>query len=202
MLLLYAVVIGIGVGLVTRGRLNALANVHIRLWQVALIGLLFQIALFSSPLAASVGRLGPSLYVLSTTLVFMSLVVNLRLPGFPVIILGAFLNFAAILANGGYMPASPDAVATWQGVTALPTTDFTNSAIASGATALAFLGDIFVLPRPLPFANIFSIGDVLIGIGGAWFVIATMHGRVARLLPAASEPALAASRQLVRPKHA
>jgi hypothetical protein len=178
MLLLYAVVIGIVVGLATRGRLSALASVHIRLWPVALVGLLFQVALFSSPLAASVGRLGPSLYVLSTTLVFMSLIVNLRQPGFWLIILGAGLNFAAIVANGGYMPASPDAVAIWQGVSALPTTDYTNSAIATGATTLAFLGDIFVLPRPLPLANIFSIGDVLIGLGGAWFVIATMHGRV------------------------
>ena len=139
--------------------------------------MLFQALLFSSPLAASVGVLGPSLYVVSTTLVLMSLVVNLRQPGFWLIALGAFLNFAAIVTNGGFMPASADAVAAWQGVAALPTTDYTNSAIATGATTLSFLGDIFVLPRPLPLANIFSIGDLLIGVGGAWFVIAAMHGR-------------------------
>src|SRR4051794_40863906 len=136
MLLLYAVVIGIVVGLATRGRLSALASVHIRLWPVALIGLLFQAVLFSSPLAASVGRLGPSLYVLSTVLVLMSLIVNLRQPGFWLIITGAILNFAAIVANGGFMPASPDAVATLLGVTSLPTTAYTNSAVATGATTL------------------------------------------------------------------
>ena len=178
MLLVYAVALGILVGLATRGRLGALANVHIRLWPVALVGLLFQALLFSSPLAASVGSLGPSLYVLSTALVFMSLVVNLRQPGFWLIIVGAGLNFVAIVANGGYLPASPAAVAAWQGVAVLPTTDFTNSAIATGATMLSFLGDVFALPRWLPLANIFSIGDVLIGVGGAWFVVATMHGRV------------------------
>jgi Family of unknown function (DUF5317) len=182
MLLVYAVAIGILVGLVTRGRLSALSAVHIRFWPVALVGLLFQALLFSSPLAASVGSLGPSLYVLSTTLVLMSLIVNLRQPGFWLIIGGAFLNFAAIVANGGYMPAAPDAVAALQGVAVLPVTDYTNSAIATGATTLSFLGDIFFLPRPLPLANIFSIGDVLIGVGGAWFVIATMHGRSAALL--------------------
>ena len=127
MLLVYAVAIGIVVGLATRGRLSALASVHIRFWPVALAGLLFQALLFSSPLAASVGSLGPSLYVLSTTLVLMSLIVNLRQPGFWLIIVGAFLNFAAIVANGGYMPASPDAVAALQGMVALPTTDYTNS---------------------------------------------------------------------------
>jgi hypothetical protein len=180
MLLVYAVAIGIIVGLATRGRASALGSVHIRLWPVALAGLSFQLLLFSSPLAASVGPWGPSLYVASTTLVFISLIVNLRQPGFWLIIVGAFLNFAAIVANGGYMPASPDAVAALQGVASLPATDFTNSALATSSTTLGFLGDIFVLPRPLPLANVFSIGDLLIGIGGAWFVIATMHGRVAR----------------------
>ncbi len=179
MLLVYAVVIGIVVGLVTRGRIGALGAVHIRFWPVALAGLLFQALLFSSPLAASVGNLGPSLYVLSTTLVLMSLVVNLRQPGFWLIVVGAFLNLAAIVANGGYMPASVDAVVALQGTAVLPTTAYTNSALATGLTNLSFLGDIFVLPKPLPLANVFSIGDLLIGVGGAWFVIATMHGRIA-----------------------
>ena len=179
MLLIYAVVLGIVVGLATRGRIGALASVHIRLWPVALAGLVFQALIFSSPLAASVGRLGPSLYVLSTTLVLMSLIVNLRQPGFWIIVVGAFANFAAIVANGGFMPAAPDAVAALRGVVELPTADFTNSAIATGSTTLGVLGDIFVLPHPLPLANVFSIGDLLIGIGGAWFVVATMHGRAA-----------------------
>jgi hypothetical protein len=186
MLLVYAVAIGILAGLATRGRLSALASVHIRYWPVALVGLCFQAALFSSPLAASVGRLGPSLYVLSTTLVLMSLVVNLRQPGFWLIALGAFLNFAAIVANGGFMPASPDAIAALRGVVALPTTGYTNSVVATGASTLSYLGDVVVLPRPLPFANVFSVGDVLIGIGGAWFVFATMHGKVARTPTASS----------------
>jgi len=178
MLLVYAVAIGIAIGLLTRGRLSALGSVHIRLWPVALLGLVFQALLFSAPLAASVGSLGPSLYVLSTALVLMSLVVNLRQPGFWVIVTGAFCNFAAVVLNGGYMPASPDAVVALQGIAALPTDQFTNSAIATGATTLGFLGDNFVLPRPFPLANAFSMGDFLIGIGGAWFVIATMHGRI------------------------
>jgi hypothetical protein len=180
MLLVYAVAIGLLVGLATRGRIGALATVHIRFWPVALVGLAFQALLFSSPLAESVGRLGPSLYVVSTTLVLMSLVLNLRQPGFWIIVLGAFFNFVAITANGGFMPASPDAVAALRGVAQLPTVDYTNSVLATGSTVLGLLGDVFVLPRPLPLANVFSIGDLLIGVGGAWFVVATMHGRVAR----------------------
>jgi hypothetical protein len=196
MLLLYAVALGLIVGLASGGRLAALGMTHIRLWPVALIGLFAQLLLFSSPLAAVVGPWGPSLYVLSTALVLMALVVNLRQPGFWLIILGALANFAVVVANGGQMPASPGAWAALNGVAAVPTTVFTNSVLAGPQTVLAFLGDNFVLPRPMPLANVFSIGDVLIGAGGALFIYQSMHGRVlprllrpaAGTLPAGSRP--------------
>ena len=181
MLLLYAVLIGLVAGLLTRGRIGNLSTVKVKLWPVALIGLFFQMLLFSSPLAAVVGAWGPSLYVVSTTLVLMALVVNIRQPGFWLITLGALANFAVIVANGGQMPASAEAFAALNGLPVVPTTDFSNSVIAAPGAPLYFLGDIFVLPRPLPFANVFSIGDVLIGVGGAWFIVATMHGRGVRV---------------------
>lgn len=186
MLLLYAVILGLIAGLLTGGKLAALGSAHIRLWPVALIGLFAQLLLFSSPLAVAVGPWGPSLYVVSTVAVLMALVINLRQPGFWLIIIGALANFAVIVLNGGQMPASPDAWAALTGVAAVPTTDFSNSALAGPDTALAFLGDNFVLPPPIPFANVFSIGDVLIGAGGALFVFQQMHGRV---LPRLLRPA-------------
>ena len=180
MLLLYAVVIGLLAGLLTRGRIGNLSTVKVKLWPVALIGLFFQMLLFSSPLAGVVGPWGPSLYVVSTTLVLMALVVNIRQPGFWLITLGALANFTVIVANGGQMPASPEAFAALNGLPVVPTTDFSNSVIAAPGAPFYFLGDIFVMPRPFPFANVFSIGDVLIGVGGAWFIVATMHGRGVR----------------------
>lgn len=180
MLLLYAVAIGLLAGVLTRGDLHALASTRVRLWTVALAGLAFQAFLFSEPLSTSVGRLGPSLYVFSTTVVLMALVVNLRQPGFWLIIVGALANFTAIVTNGGLMPASPDAFTALTGHPVVPATDFSNSVIAGPGTAFYFLGDIFVLPPPLPLANVFSIGDVLIGVGGAWFIVAAMHGRAQR----------------------
>ena len=178
MLLLYAVILGLVAGLLSGGKLSALGMTHIRLWPVALIGLFAQLLLFSSPLAAVVGPWGPSLYVVSTVAVLMALVVNLRQPGFWLIIIGALANFAVIVANGGQMPAAPDAWAALNGVAAVPTTAFSNSILAGPHTVLPFLGDNFVLPRPVPLANVFSIGDVLIGAGGALFVYQAMHGRV------------------------
>ena len=177
MLLLYAVAFGLLVGLLTRGHLSALGTVRIRFWPVALAGLAFQGFLFSSPFASVVGDAGPALYVGSTLVVLLALVPNLRQPGFWLIFLGALANFTVIVANGGYLPASAEAWAALNGTPALPATDFSNAVIAGPNTPFHFLADLFVLPRPFPFANVFSIGDVLIGLGGAWFVIAAMHGR-------------------------
>jgi hypothetical protein len=176
MLLIYAVALGLLAGVATRGDIHALGAVKVRLWPIALLGLAFQALLFSSPLAAVVGPLGPSLYVVSTTLVLMALVVNLRQPGFWLIILGALANFTVILANGGQMPASPDAFAVLNGAPVVPTTDFSNSVIAGPGTPFYYLADIFVLPRPIPLANVFSLGDLLIGLGGAAFIYRVMHG--------------------------
>ncbi|MEO6349732.1 MAG: DUF5317 domain-containing protein [Candidatus Limnocylindrales bacterium] len=180
MLLLYAVALGVIAGLATRGSLAAIGTVKIRLWPIALCGLAFQGLLFSSPLAEVVGKFGPSLYVVSTTLVLMALVVNLRQPGFWLITLGALANFTVIVANGGQMPASPEAFAMLNGLPVVPTTDFSNSVIAAPGAPFHYLGDIFVLPRPIPFANVFSIGDALIGVGGAWFIVAAMHSGAAK----------------------
>ena len=55
--------------------------------------------------AARVGDLGPPLYVASTMLVGVAILRNWRMPGMPVVVVGAACNLAAIVANGGFMPA-------------------------------------------------------------------------------------------------
>jgi Family of unknown function (DUF5317) len=89
---------------------------------------------------------------------------NRRLSGAPLVALGAGLNLAAIAANNGTMPASP-----WAWHTAgLPVVagQFENSNIVHGAR-LSWLGDVFAIPKGWPFANVFSVGDVVIVIAVA-----------------------------------
>jgi hypothetical protein len=105
----------------------------------------------------------------------VALLRNLDLPGIPVVAIGAVLNLLAVLANGGYMPSDPAAWQVLSGVAALPAHDFSNSALMGAGTALPWLGDVFVLPRPIPLANVFSIGDVLIAVGIAWCVARAMR---------------------------
>jgi Family of unknown function (DUF5317) len=42
-------------------------------------------------------------------------------------------------------------------------------------TLVPFLGDIFVWPRPLPLANVFSIGDAVIAVGAVLFLVEAMR---------------------------
>src|SRR5207302_6723112 len=85
---------------------NGLAEVRWRLAWLCLLGVAIRIVIFSGP--ESVARpllpLAPALNVLSISLVVVSMVANWRLPGFPLIALGAILNLAVIVANGGQMP--------------------------------------------------------------------------------------------------
>ncbi len=175
MLLLYAIVAGLLAGAVAGGRIAALADLHIRWLGVAVAGLAFQLVLFHPVVAERVGDLGPVLYVGSTVAVFAALLRNLALPGLPIVALGAALNLLVILANGGVMPSDPAAWQALTGVAAVPTDDFTNSTLMGPGTALPWLGDVFVLPRPIPLANVFSIGDVLIAVGIAWCVARSMR---------------------------
>jgi hypothetical protein len=175
MLLLYFIFAGLVVGRLVGGHMEGIAEVRFRWWGLALGGLSVQALLFAPPVAAAVGFAGPALYVASTVAVLAALLRNIRLPGFRIIAVGACLNLVVIAANGGYMPSSPEAWLALNGVAALPTSDYTNSALAGAATAFPYLGDILVLPRPLPLANVLSFGDILIGVGAALFLVRTMR---------------------------
>ncbi len=189
MLLLYFIVGGLLVGKLAGGRIAAITNVKFRWWGLALAGLMVQAVLFAPPVAAQIGTAGPALYVASTVAVLAVLLRNLGMAGLPVMAVGAGLNLLAISANGGYMPSSPEAWQALNGVAVLPTADYTNSALASTATAFPYLGDILVLPRPLPLANVFSLGDVLIGLGAAFFLVWTMRRPLAAVNAAGPAPA-------------
>ena len=111
----------------------------------------------------------------STLAVLAALLRNLALPGLPIIALGAILNLVPVLANGGAMPSAPDAWLALNGVAELPIRHFSNSVLSGPDTPFAILGDIFVWPRPLPLANVFSVGDAVIAVGAIVFLVVGMR---------------------------
>ena len=189
MFILYAVVIGVVLGLLLGGSPARLGELKFKWKWVVVFGLFFQVVLFAEPVAQRVGDLGPILYVASSGAVLAAVARNWRIPGLPVVALGALSNLAAIVANGGFMPASPEAMAA---VGKTVPEGYSNSALLTNP-ALAPLTDIFALPRWLPYANVYSIGDVLIGIGVVWAIVVAMRSGRFAPAPTPAESAQAAS---------
>ncbi|MBV9663171.1 MAG: DUF5317 domain-containing protein [Actinobacteria bacterium] len=103
-------------------------------------------------------------HIASYVLVSGFLVANWRIAGMPILALGAMLNFLAISANGGVMPANPHALrrAGFDRQYA----HFENSQ-ALKHPKLPWIGDEFAIPKSWPVHNVFSVGDVLIIVGAA-----------------------------------
>ena len=173
MFIVYAIPIGLLLGLALGGRIERLAELRFRWAPVAFIGLAVQIALFSAIGGAVAGSAGPAIYIASSLAVLAAVVRNLPLAGMPLVALGALSNLLAIAANGGYMPADTGALAL-AGLD--PTSGYSNSVVLA-VPALAPLTDVYALPAGIPLANVFSLGDVAIGLGIVVAIASAMRTR-------------------------
>jgi hypothetical protein len=155
------------------GRLGALLELRLRaVWLLAL-AFAIQVALALLPGETTDLRLALHATTYPMGLVFVW--VNRDVPGLWLIAAGALANGIAIIANGGVMPTTEAALRT-AGLQVHPAV-FANSA-ALAEPRLLFLGDVFATPSFLPFANVFSLGDVLIAVGAAYTVHAVCGSRL------------------------
>lgn len=173
MFILYALPLGLVVGALAGGRLSGLGELQFRWPWVMVGGLCVQVVLFSDAVTSWIGPAGPPIYVLSTAAVIAAVLANHAIPGVPVVAIGAVSNLLAIVANGGYMPASPAAL---QALGRVESPAYSNSAVVPDPV-LAPLTDVFAMPTWVPTANVFSVGDVLIGMGVAIIVVTAMRRR-------------------------
>jgi hypothetical protein len=185
MFIIYPLFLALIVGLLLRGSTAALGRLPLRWGWLAVASLAFQLLLFSTPLGDALGRLAPLAYVASTTTAFLFVMANVRLPGLVVVAAGAGSNLVAIVANGGFMPTTPAALAAaGHHISAAYTNSMTGEHVV-----LAPLTDIFALPPEVPMANVFSIGDALIGVG-IFVLVLTVMLRGRRATHAASSSTL------------
>ncbi len=176
MFMLYALPVGVLAGWAGGGRLAGLGGIRLRWTPLALLGFVVQIVLFFGPVAERVGGLGTPIYIGSTALVLIVVLRNIAIGGLALVAVGAMSNLVAIIANGGSMPASPQALAVLDKAV---NPGYSNSVVMT-EPALRVLTDIFALPHAVPFANVFSVGDVLIAVGIAWAIATAMRAGGAR----------------------
>ena len=97
--MLWAIPAGLVLGTLFGGMIEGLSAVRFRWAPLAIAALLVQVVLFTPLGDQLAGGFGPAIYVISTAAVFVAVLRNLRLPGMPIVGLGALCNLVAIAAN-------------------------------------------------------------------------------------------------------
>lgn len=194
MILLFAVFIGLVVGFASGGSLAGFGRVRLRRIALLFVAIFVQLAIFTqlAGRSAFIHSYGPYIHIATLLLTLFVMTRNFHVPGMKLIALGATLNLLVIVANGGFMP-SPTSALTESGKIGKmeakaakgDTSVLSNSTVAADDasllwdrdTPLLILGDIFAVPRGWPLANVFSIGDVLIGLGASIAIVRVMRTR-------------------------
>jgi hypothetical protein len=174
MVLAEAAVTGILLGLVTGGRLGALGELRIRGVALVYAAILLQIGAFPSGVLpwSTPGGVARWLWLISFVLLIGFAVFNRAVRGVALVFAGLATNLAAVVANGGLMPASPDAIRA-----AGLTYRMHNNSISTVRPHLASFTDRWAVPDWIPWGNVFSVGDVLIAAGIIATIVLAMHGR-------------------------
>jgi len=186
---LFALVVAFGVvlGYLTGGRLYHFESLRLKFWWLAIVGLGIQFA----PLPE--GDVGTDLLIrtivlsASYTLLVAFALVNIRIPGMVLVLIGLACNFAVIAANGG-MPASAEALRDSGQDDVLELLREDGAAkhhLMTDDDVLTFLGD--VIPVPQPIGQAISVGDVFMYAGLIWLIFGAMRGRTPSTSPAERE---------------
>jgi hypothetical protein len=144
------------------GRLGQLASLTFRAPGLLVAAIGGQVLIVSVFPKVGSEALHTTVHIGTYVVAALFVVANRRIPWVWLVALGGMLNFTAIAANGGVMPAAPNALEK-AGFTLDPA-GFTNSGAVSHPH-LQFLGDVFWVPSSFPISNVFSVGDVLILAG-------------------------------------
>jgi hypothetical protein len=173
MILVTAFFAAVLVALARGGSLDRLARLNLRLTGFVLFALLLQFWVIYVPERQANGWTVRVLVLIASYLILAGFVwLNRRVPGMWLLGVGLLVNLAVMVANGGYMPVTREALEA-AGHAQLILGDGPGARVMGSKdvvlplaeTHLGILSDIFVVPPPFPIPSVFSVGDVLIGLG-------------------------------------
>ena len=178
MILIQAVILVIVIALLLRRDLSAIGATSIKGgWKmgVAIVSLFLLQAFFVIFVPGQTG-LQMIMLVLSQSALIGLFLLNHHLPGAKLFALGIFLNTAVIVANGGWMPVTPETAHFVHPDRAVELyvkpSNSKNVILPRSETNLWILSDIIRLTLPWR-RNALSIGDLLLIAGIAQFVFQT-----------------------------
>jgi hypothetical protein len=161
------------------GDLRNFGSIRLRAVWLPFVALLVQIVIISI-IPGDKGWLLSTIHLATYVAAGVFIWLNRSVPGLVLIGLGAMSNGVTIALNGGTLPATSAAVSS-AGIAPQPS-DFVNSGVLPHPV-LPWLGDVFAWPAPMPFANTFSVGDVLIVAGVTYGSHVISRSRLARREP-------------------
>lgn len=169
MIVLVALVLGVGLGSLSGGRFRNLEHVRLR-GEVWLMGCFAAAVLLprllERALPEGLGLAARIVWASSMLAVAVLGFVNWRTPGMLLLTLGLAANLVVIMANAG-MPVSAEAVRAAAGASqAVPAVaDSAFHTPMHGGTTLPLLGDVIPVPGPRSVRSAISLGDVLQLVG-------------------------------------
>ena len=191
MILLLALAVALLVAFLRGGSLRNLADFHLEWGWLAGLALAIQIVAVYWATGDRYLYLQRGALVVSSLLLLPMVWRNRRSPGLALIGLGLVLNLAVMVANGGFMPITSEAVARIEHQHLIVRLDGVERMSGSKGivlpreeTVLWVLSDIFIIPPPFPVASAVSLGDVLVVVGAFIFLQRAMVGTP----PRSSEP--------------
>jgi hypothetical protein len=174
--LAYPLLLGLVLAPLLGGDLRRLADLRLRAIPLFYLALALQLVAFpihATPWSVPDGA-AVALWLGSYACLALAAAANIRRFGMPLVAAGLVSNLLAILSNGGHMPVLPQAMRA-----AGRSYDVLYNSAAIAQPHLAWLVDRWAAPGWIPNANVFSVGDVLIALGGLLFPLAaTGAGRL------------------------
>jgi len=184
MILALAVILGLIASAIRHRSETAsqIASIPLRAPWLALVALALQVPLLRAPFGPTQQvTAAQALFLLSHLLLLMFVWLNWRLVGIEIVGLGVLCNLIVVLANGGFMPITPQTLVRINPGSTLEqwTVGFhyggsKDVILLQQETTLWVLSDILVLPPPFPWPTAFSVGDLLIALG----IIVMLQGPV------------------------
>jgi Family of unknown function (DUF5317) len=169
-LVLPSFLLAVAIGYARGGRLATLGRLRLRWQGLAIVGLALQMLLWP-------GGSWPLVYLYVSFVVLATFaIVNIRITGVPLILIGIALNFLVIVLNEG-MPVSRAAIVNSGQASTIEELVNDGGAkhhLASADDDLRFLGDVIAI-RPLEQA--ISVGDVFTYGGVVVLIVAGMGRR-------------------------
>jgi hypothetical protein len=162
-MLVSGLIAGFLIGLASGGNWRNLEKFDLKLWPGLLAGVIARAAApFLGPLALSASLAG-------LVLVALVAIVNRVVPGAWLIALGSTLNAIVTFINGG-MPVDPGLLVA----SGKPAPSDGLHVILGPQTQFPFLADVLLAPV---VNNIYSVGDVVLAIGGFWMTFRLVKQR-------------------------